>query len=260
MDYLKFRLDIYDKSIKKFLEKNKKIEEFLSKKFVKRYFGMTHEEMFQKGWINETWSAHLDSKVDIAVIPINVDNLKKDQVEFKWIKEDLMATIDRINSLEICQGDEIFVVGFPMGITGEEKNYTILRSGIIARLDDEIINQTKSFLIDSFVFPGNSGSPVILKPSIVSIEGTNPVNTAYLIGVVSSYIPYEEVAYSLQTDPPKERITFTENSGLASVVPLDYIREIVSTLLSKKPEEENKEKLAVEDKENEETSPPQEET
>ena len=60
MDYLKFRLDIYNKDIKTFLEKNKRIEEFLSKKFVKKYFGMTHEEMFQKGWINETWLPFLD--------------------------------------------------------------------------------------------------------------------------------------------------------------------------------------------------------
>jgi len=146
--------------------------------------------------------------------------------------------------LGITQGDEIYILGFPMGLAGEERKYAIARSGIIARLDDEIIDTTYSFLVDSSVFPGNSGGPVILKPAITSIEGTTPVNRAYLLGVVKGYIPYEEVAYSLQTDPPQPRIKFVENSGLASAVPLDFVREIVITLMPKK-EDQKREQMAT---------------
>jgi S1-C subfamily serine protease len=142
-----------------------------------------------------------------------------------------MAFRDKIKSLGVTQGDEIFVLGFPMGISGEEKNYAIVRGGVIARLDDEIIGTTHSFLIDALVFPGNSGGPVILKPEIASIEGTTPISRAYLLGVVKGYLPYEEVAYSLQYEPPQARIKFTENSGLASVVPLDYLRDIVHAIM-----------------------------
>jgi hypothetical protein len=110
-----------------------------------------------------------------------------------------------------------------MGIAGEEQNYVVARGGIIARLDKEIIEKNHYFLIDCMIYPGNSGSPVILKPELVSIEGTKAVNKAYLLGVVSGYIPYRDVAVSEQTHEP--RIMFVENSGLATVVPMDFVKE-----------------------------------
>ena len=116
-----------------------------------------------------------------------------------------------------------------MGIAGVNRNYAIVRSGIIARLDDEVINNNFEFLIDASVFPGSSGSPVVLKPSTVSITGTKPVNRAYLLGVAKTYIPYREVAISSQTGEP--RVIFVENSGLAGVVPMDFVKEVVTFML-----------------------------
>ena len=140
----------------------------------------------------------------------------------------------------------MFVLGFPMGIAGEEKKYVIVKGGIISRLDDEIIKSTKTFLVDSSVFPGNSGGPVILKPAIVSIDGTSPVNRAYLLGLVKGYIPYEEIAYSLQSDPPQPRIKFVENSGLASVVPMDFVRDVVQDMIPKEqPTKQEEKQLAT---------------
>lgn len=199
----------------------------------------------------ETWSAHPDPTVDIGVIPIAVNKLQADGVEFGWIPEELMAFRDRIKSLGITQGDEIYILGFPMGLAGEERKYAIARSGIIARLDDEIIETTHSFLVDASVFPGNSGGPVILKPAMFGIEGTTPVNRAYLLGVVKGYIPYEEIAYSLQTDPPQPRIKFVENSGLASVVPLDYVRDVASVLMPKKELQKEEQMATGKEKEGE---------
>jgi hypothetical protein len=178
----------------------------------------------------QIWASHSDKNVDVAIIPINVDVLQHDGVTFSFFSEDLIASTDRMKELGISQGDEIFVLGFPMGIAGKEKNYAIVRHGIIARLDDEILGD-KKFLVDSLVFPGNSGGPVVLKPNVFSIEGTPAVNTAFLLGIVSAYIPYEETAYSLQTTPPTPRIKFIENSGLASVVPMDYVKTLYKMAL-----------------------------
>jgi hypothetical protein len=83
-----------------------------------------------------------------------------------------------------------------------------------------------SFLVDAFIFPGNSGSPVILRPEITSISGTPPQNVAYLIGIVRSYLPYADLAISPQTHRP--RVSFEENSGLAEVLPTDYIDEAIT--------------------------------
>src|SRR5208282_3835840 len=99
----------------------------------------------------------------------------------------------------------------------QQRNYAIVRPGAIARVSDLIQSAATVFLIDSHVFPGNSGGPVILEPSLLAIQGTKNNNTAYLIGMVSAYIPYTDVAISPQTQRP--RVTFEENSGLAEVIP-----------------------------------------
>jgi hypothetical protein len=75
------------------------------------------------------------------------------------------------------------------------------------------------------VFPGNSGGPVVLKPEIFSIQGTKASPKAFLVGVVASYQPYIDTAVSQQTQHP--RITFEENSGLATVIPVDFINEML---------------------------------
>lgn len=177
------------------------------------------------------WLIHKNPKVDLAVAPISLDYLNQEGVELKWISDKNMLFTETIKELNVSIGDEVFVLGFPMGLSGQEKKYVVVRGGIIARLDDEIIKTENYFLIDAFIFPGNSGGPVILKPTISSVIGTKPIDKAYLIGIVKGYLPYEDVAYSLQTNKP--RVIFTENSGLASIIPLDYLRDIVKEHMSK---------------------------
>jgi hypothetical protein len=84
----------------------------------------------------------------------------------------------------------------------------------------------RSFLIDASVFPGNSGGPVVLQPYANSILGTSPRHRAAVVGLVSSYVPYRDVAISVQTKRP--RVIFEENSGLAEVVPIDAVDEAVA--------------------------------
>jgi hypothetical protein len=116
-----------------------------------------------------------------------------------------------------------------MGLIGGERNYVIARKGTIARIRDVLAGTTKEFLIDAFTFPGNSGGPVMTKPEMVSIQGTPAVGSAYLIGLVKSYIPYTDVAISIQTDRP--RVTFEENSGLTAVLPIDFVEETIQASL-----------------------------
>ena len=142
-----------------------------------------------------------------------------------------MAPLAEMRELQIEAGNEIFLLGFPMGMSGVERKYVIARAGIIARIDEEILKEAQGFLIDSSVFPGNSGGPVIVKPTGESPKGGKAVDKAYLIGVVESYIPYQDVAYSLATNPPTARVAFMENSGLAYVVPVDFVKETADVLM-----------------------------
>lgn len=122
-----------------------------------------------------------------------------------------------------------------MGLVGGERNFVIVRSGVIARIRDALAGQSKEFLIDTAIFPGNSGGPVVTKPEVLSISGTKAVDKSYLIGMVSGYVPYQNVAISTQTQRP--RVIFEENSGLASVVPIDFVVEIIKLALASTEDE-----------------------
>ena len=191
------------------------------------------------------WTVHPDPNCDVAVIPINAKLLGEDGIHYKWFRGDDQHTlsIEQAREIQISEGDGVFVLGFPLGLSGEECNYTIVRQGNIARIRDWLYGNSQTFLIDASVFPGNSGGPVILRPAVTAINGTTANKRAYLIGMVSSYIPYEDVATSRQTGRP--RITFVENSGLGVVVPMNVIQETVSLAIEKA----NYKKLSVQSEE-----------
>jgi len=183
-----------------------------------------------RGTEGKTWAAHPDERVDVAVVLTNARLLLEHGIEFNYFRPSDVAWVETMKALHIGPGEELFVLGFPMGISGVERNYVIARAGMIARFDDELLETSRMFLVDAAVFPGNSGGPVVVKPTSESLAGVPPIARAYLIGLVRSYLPYEEVVYSLQTETPTPRMVFTENSGLADVIPMDCVREAADLL------------------------------
>jgi hypothetical protein len=171
------------------------------------------------------WTNNPDGK-DISVISVNFDVLRQKAFGVAFFADDEMAaSTTKLKELQVAAGDGVFVLGFPMGIVGDWHNAVIVKSGVIARIQDMLISRSDVFLIDALVFPGNSGGPVLLRPEIVSITGTPSQNKSYLIGMVVSYQPYIDVAVSQQTQHP--RVTFEENSGLATVLPTEYITSAI---------------------------------
>ena len=178
------------------------------------------------------WHAHPDPDIDVAVIPINARFLRQQDIQFSYFRSDEHLA-DRATAarLGFTEGDTVYVLGFPMGLVGKERSFVIVRSGCIARIRDALAASSKELLIDAPIFPGNSGGPVVTKPEVVAIRGTKSVDSAYLIGMVTSYVPYRDVAVSAQTGAV--RIVFEENSGLASVLPMDFVVEAIQTRLGK---------------------------
>lgn len=177
------------------------------------------------GWIK-------DVDKDVAVHSVNVNYIEANY------KADFFLPQHRANramlaSLGVSAGDDISVLGFPMNLAGAQKNYVIVRNGSLARISDVLDGTSSNFLIDSLVFPGNSGGPVVLRPNLGAIGGTKPISSAYLFGMVISYVPYNDIAVSQQTKQP--RVIFQENSGLAEVVPLDNVDALIQSWEAKSP-------------------------
>jgi hypothetical protein len=170
------------------------------------------------------WFFHLT--VDLAAAPISIEFLKSRGLQNSFFANDSHTlTTKQMAESGVSAGDGVFIPGFPMGLSGAYRNYVIVRQGAVARISELLDGNSSTFLVDALVFPGNSGGPVILKPEITYIEGTKAHSKAALIGVVKSYETYIDTAFSQQTR--RARIIFEENSGLADVIPTDFINEMV---------------------------------
>ena len=177
------------------------------------------------------WIQHDDERVDIAVLSINGQMLRDEGVSCFFFTDDEHTFLMRDReAVGIATGDSLFVLGFPMGIRGELQNAAIARTGIIARIDDELLKE-HYFYVDASAYPGNSGGPVIIEAEIMAVGGTKTVNQTRLIGVVSSGVTYRDVAISQQTGQP--RIIFEEQTGLTRVVPVDSVIEAIGSYLEK---------------------------
>lgn len=172
------------------------------------------------------WTGHPNSEVDVAVISVNINNVRAEGMKCNFFSSDKhVANIEELEKIEASEGDSIFIMGFPMGIVAKDRQHVFVRNGIISRIRDLFEKRSTDFVVDAFVFPGNSGGPVISRPEIQSITGTKFSNKSSLIGIVKAYIPYNDVAISQQTNRP--RVIFEENTGLSKVEPVDYILEAI---------------------------------
>ena len=134
----------------------------------------------------------------------------------------------------ITEGTGVFLIGFPLDLIGDTRNFPIVRSGVVARIQDWLSGAEDTFLIDAPAFPGNSGGPVVVRPDTTAISGTTAITHALLIGVVSKNIRSREVAVSVQTG--EQRVVFLENTGLSRVVPISSIKETLMSAISSEPQ------------------------
>lgn len=177
---------------------------------------------------------HLKKDFDVAVVRITEDVLKH-EIKGTWIPYSLFVTKDILKAENITVGDEIFLLGYPDGIYDPRNVSPILREGVISTVPTEgyafnetlrktrgLPDQIDGFLIDANVFPGSSGSLVILKQQATTIgpRGETVVSGAkkipYLLGIVSASIPIYDKALGSE-----------QRMGLGVVYSADTIKETI---------------------------------
>ncbi len=166
------------------------------------------------------WIFHPENAdVDIAIIPFGLE-VGKDDV--RTIPDHL-----HFGPSGLLELYDVFFFSYQPGLELEGKISPIIRTGTLS-----LLHQDGTFYIDGFSFPGNSGSPVFLKPSSADFEfGTikfgNDKLGGKFIGIIGSYITYRETAISTQTG--RARVIFEENTGLSKVWSVKFISEIVQS-------------------------------
>lgn len=178
------------------------------------------------------WAGHPKADIDISAISINPSVLIEQSRRFAYFhSDDNILCIKDMAEQKVSEGDFVYALGFPMNLVDLDRQYVISKAGTIARIRDVLEGYRNDFIVDISLFPGNSGSPVVSKPEMVCIEGTKSLMTSYLIGIVKANIPYSDIAVSQQTRQP--RVIFQENSGLAIVIPVDFIMETIDLCYEK---------------------------
>lgn len=175
------------------------------------------------------YKVHPNDKIDIAVLPIDDSVITENNLEYPAFDVDAHAkTSTELMALGVESGSLVYMLGFPMGYVNQTSNAPICRLGCVARLSTAQIQEEHNILLDIQNFPGNSGSPVVSRPEFVSIEGTPTLDDCVLMGIVCSYIPYNKFL----ADNQKKKIVQvqTENSGIAIMHPVEYIREIIDEI------------------------------
>jgi hypothetical protein len=85
-------------------------------------------ERFACGPLAEIPGFHPDSK--LAATPIPIKFLKDHRLQLSFFASDEMTvTKDQLKEVGVSAGDGVFILGFPMNLAGQQRNYVTVRQG-----------------------------------------------------------------------------------------------------------------------------------
>ena len=102
------------------------------------------------------WSRPVDPIIDIAAIAVSLPV----DAGFSPLSIDALADEDAFRTFNLQPGDQLFCLGYPLGIANANGEFPILRSGKIASYPVIPFAINKAIVYDFAIFSGNSGGPV----------------------------------------------------------------------------------------------------
>ncbi len=113
----------------------------------------------------ERWIRHPSNDVDMAVLPLQpivnmIRNQTKNEVFYMTYDSSMIPGEDEFRT--ITQLDEVAMIGYPNGYWDEVNNQPIFRKGAVATRPSMNYMGKREYLVDMPVFPGSSGSPILL--------------------------------------------------------------------------------------------------
>lgn len=125
---------------------------------------------------------------------------------------------ERIRELEIGEGDDVYLIGFPEGRLEGYRDHPVVRQGIVAQIQGWLAEEHEQFLVDGSSFGGNSGGPVVTRPRVDAPED-DILSHSLLLGMVR--------AHALSHGSSEGG----ENADLVAVIPVDAINDTIERAL-----------------------------
>jgi hypothetical protein len=173
------------------------------------------------------WHVHKDHpKVPIDIAVIEFDRKLTQGAVIRALSD---KNIYVKETSAFVPGEDIIVLGFPLGLSDATHNLALMRNALISSSYGINFEGQPMFLVDANLHPGMSGSPVMTKPRTIipSKKGftisQKPVT--FLLGVfsatLSAVIPVEE---------EEKRTSREEALGLGAVWYAHLIEEIIADI------------------------------
>ncbi|MBO1307309.1 trypsin-like peptidase domain-containing protein [Enterococcus sp. 669A] len=107
---------------------------------------------------------HPDPEIDLAVLPCPgiFQSLMSQGYSFKsvFLEKKLIPTSEQAKDISAIE--DVYIIGYPNGYMDEVNNRPLVRKGITASDYKLDYNGEPKFLVDSAIYGGSSGSPVII--------------------------------------------------------------------------------------------------
>lgn len=140
---------------------------------------------------DHVWFGHSDPRVDVATMPFAqvLQQMTDDGAPafYRAFGGDLLLTSEQANDLDSIEG--VTFVGYPNGLFDKASMLPIARRGQTATPIFNDYEGLPAFLIDASVFPGSSGSPVLIfdRGNFTTRDGTTHIaSRLHVAGVIAA--------------------------------------------------------------------------
>ena len=183
-----------------------------------------------------TVRTHPDPATDVAAVDIGATAFgSKFQVLIeavmtgRYLNTSMLMTTGQLKDAGVGLGSQVFILGYPAAIFDPRNVMPVLRVGIIStdpltgfnfneelRRNMNFPEHMNGFLIDANVYPGSSGSLVLLAPDSCTAKPDQPARPPVILGIVSGSIPIFDAS-----------LRSYERIGLGMVYSADTIKEVL---------------------------------
>ncbi len=126
------------------------------------------------------WIPHPDRDVDLACVPLDLGRDQTGRAKLPRITAKEFAPVK-----EIYEGASVAILGYPGAVGHRFWSHALVRQGMISWVSPGAPG-SEVFLVDSNMFPGNSGGPVFKLPAGTDREGRFAVHDEVaFLGIVS---------------------------------------------------------------------------
>ena len=180
---------------------------------------------------------HPDPATDVAAVNISsaafgskFESLIAAIMTGRYLEKSMLLPKERMGAEGIGLGSQVYILGYPAAIVDPRNVSPVLRVGVISTDPQDGFNfnqelqrsmgfpeHINGFLLDANIYPGSSGSLVVLATESCGCNNS-PSRRAYILGIVSGSIPIFDSSLNVFS-----RI------GLGMVYSADTIREVLDS-------------------------------